>query len=69
MEPDRFSLFYVFVTVFSGAPGGAAARGASWVRKYGNPSMREILVRASGMARGRVRLRRTASVAPDDIFI
>ena len=41
----------------SRAPGGTAARRASWVRKYGNPSMREILVKASGMARGRVRLR------------
>ena len=48
---------------FSGTPGGA-----SWVRKYGNPSMREILVKASGMARGRVRLRRTACAAPDDIL-
>ena len=48
------------VLFYSGAPGGAAARGASWVRKYGNPSMREILVKASGMARGRVRLRRTS---------
>ena len=46
--------------VFSGAPGGPAARGASWVRKYGNPSMREILVKVSGMARERVRLRRSA---------
>ena len=36
--------------------------GASWVRKNGNPSMREILVMASGMARGRVRLRPTACV-------
>ena len=31
-----------------------------WVRKNGNLSMREILVKASGIARGRVRLRRTA---------
>ena len=35
----------------------ARARSAPWVRKNGNPSMREILVKASGMARGRVRLR------------
>ena len=34
-------------------------RGAPWVRKYGNPSMREILVMASGMVRGRMRLRPT----------
>ena len=38
----------------------ARARRAPWVRKNGNPSMREILVKASGMVRGRVRLRRTA---------
>ena len=46
--------------VYSGAPDGAAARGASLVRKYGNPLMRKILVKASGMACGRVRLRRMA---------
>ena len=34
--------------------------GAPWVRKNDNLSMRKILVKASGMARGRVRLRRTA---------
>ena len=44
----------------SGAP---RARRAPWVRKNGNPSMREILVKSSGMARGRVRLQPT-----DDIF-
>ena len=59
---------YRQVIFYSGVAGGTAASGASWVRKYGNPSMREILVKASGMARGRVRLRRTAYVAPDDIF-
>ena len=59
---------YRQVIFYSGVAGGAATRGASWVRKYGNPSMREILVKASGMARGRVRLRRTAYVSPDDIF-
>ena len=41
---------------------------APWVSKNGNPSMREILVKASRMAHGRVRLRPTAYVAPDDIF-
>ena len=40
------------------------ARRAPWVRKNGNPSMREISVKASGMARGRV----PAYVTPDDIF-
>ena len=61
-----FKTLYLFVSevfqngFYSGAPGGAAARGASWVRKYGNPSMREILVKASRMARGRVHLRPTA---------
>ena len=35
--------------------------GAPWVRKNGNPSMREILVNAGGMARGCVRLRRRTS--------
>ena len=38
----------------------ACASRAPWVRKNGNPSMREILVKANGMARGRVRLRPTA---------
>ena len=41
-------------------PTGARARRAPWVRKNGNLSMREILVKAREMARGRVRLRRTA---------
>ena len=51
----------VYLLIFySGAPGGAAASGASWVRNYDNPSMKKILVKASGMARGRVRLRPTA---------
>ena len=50
---------------FSGAP---RARRARWVRKNGNLSLRKILVKASGMARERVRLRRTAYVALDEIF-
>ena len=60
------------VPIPSGAP---RAPVAPWVRKNGNLSMRKILVKASGMARGRVRLRRTAYgirrtpyVAQDDIF-
>ena len=65
------------MTVYSGAPRAPVrrARRAKWVRKNGNPSMRKILVKASGMALGRVRLRPTAYslqptvyVAPDDIF-
>ena len=45
-----------------GAPSAPVrrARRAPWVRKNGNPSMREILIKASGMARGRVHLRPTA---------
>ena len=54
---------------YSGAPRAPVgrARREPWVRKNGNPSMREILVKASGMARGCVRLRPTY-VAPDNIF-
>ena len=55
---------------FSGAPRAPYGRACSapWVRKNGNLSLRKILVKASGMARERVRLRRTAYVALDEIF-
>ena len=70
--PERDSC--TFVSLYSGAPRTPVgrARREPWVRKNGNPSMREILVKAKGMARGRVRVRlrpTAAYVAPDDIFI
>ena len=40
----------------------SSARRAPWVRKNGNPSIREILVEASRMAPGRVHLRPTVGV-------
>ena len=45
----------MLLTYFSGAPYAPYGRRAPWVRKNGNLSMREILVKASGMAHGRVR--------------
>ena len=56
-----------FLLTFSMLIAELRADGAPWVRKFGNPSVQEIMVRASGMARGCVRLRPT-HVALDDIF-
>ena len=52
--------FFIYGPFNSGAPAGEVARGAPWVRKYSNPSMRKILVMASGMVRRRAYSLRTS---------